>query len=85
MQVQRSQRQNWLVLRRAPLVCGGPAVRSRAVPSLASWGTRLGNCSFLCLLQAVLALSDLLCLKKCPVLSGTFQLPLLGLLPVVCL
>ena len=64
---------------------GLPAVCSQAVPSLASWGTWLGNWSFLCLLQAVLALSDLLWLKKCLVLSGAFQPLPLGLLPVVCL
>lgn len=64
---------------------GLPAVCSHAVPSLASWGTWLGNWSFLCLLQAVLALSDLLWLKKCLVLSGAFQPLPLGLLPVVCL
>lgn len=40
------------------------------LPSLASWGTRLGNWSFLCPLQAVLALSDLLWLQKCPGISS---------------
>lgn len=64
---------------------GLSVVCSQAVPSLASWGTWLGNWSFLCLLQAVLALSDLIWLKKCPVLSGAFRLPPLGLLAVVCL
>lgn len=70
IRVRRSGRQNWLALRRASPRRGVLTVRSRTVPSLASWGTRLGNWSFLCPLQAVLALSDLLWLQKCSGISS---------------
>lgn len=58
---------------------GVPTVRIRAAPSLAYWGAWLGDWRFFCWLQAVSALSDVLWLKKCPVLPGVFRFLLLCL------